>query len=120
MSIARALVAVLLAVPRVCCQTLLGSQRGRRLQQWLSNGHLERSGWTVAFDTQQLTGTQAGNASFAIDDNKSTFWHSQWEPTVAPQPHHLDVDFNGRVASASGLVVSPRQGSLSGAQLVRL
>jgi hypothetical protein len=52
-------------------------------------------------------------AENAIDGDPDTIWHTQWEPSPAPLPHHLIVDLQKPVALA-GLIYLPRQDMANG------
>lgn len=52
---------------------------------------------------------QTGNeGTKAIDGNTSTFWHTEYSPTVAPLPHNAILDL-GTSQSINGLSYLPRQ-----------
>ena len=45
----------------------------------------------VSFDSQETEG-EDGAAANAIDDDSSTFWHTEWLAQEAAYPHHIAVD----------------------------
>lgn len=48
----------------------------------------DRTGWTATADS-----FQPGNGpQNVLDDNPGTIWHTQWQPTNAPLPHHIIID----------------------------
>ena len=47
-------------------------------------------------------------AALAIDGDPDTIWHSQWEPSPAPMPHELTIDFP-QDATLAGMTYLPRQ-----------
>lgn len=49
---------------------------------------ISRTGWNVTADSYQ-SGNQPQNV---IDGNTSTFWHTQYSPTLAPLPHYIQFD----------------------------
>ena len=58
--------------------------------------------------------TAHGNvAANAIDGDPDTFWHTRWQPTNAPMPHHLVIDL-GRNLSLKAITYLPRQDMLNG------
>lgn len=64
---------------------------------------IPKTGWAVTADS-----FQPGNEpTRAIDGNASTFWHTQYTPSVAALPHYLQVDL-GRSYVVSGLAYTPR------------
>ena len=71
---------------------------------------ISQAGWTVTVDS-----AQAGNpGTAAVDGNTGTFWHTQYNPTVAPLPHQIVVDTKSTNLIGS-LTYLPRQdGSLNG------
>lgn len=57
---------------------------------------VDRTGWTVEANTEELTGEGAvnGHKEALIDGDLSTFWHSQWdgEGKNPPLPHIITFD----------------------------
>ncbi|THU38428.1 DUF1735 domain-containing protein [Niastella caeni] len=57
-----------------------------------------RTGWTIAgFSSEEPAEAQWGNggqAIHALDDNTSTFWHSQWQNASPGPPHYIIVNMN--------------------------
>jgi hypothetical protein len=53
----------------------------------------------------EAPGFEAANA---VDGNPETLWHTAWEPTPAPMPHHLVIDL-GKERPVKGIVYTPRQ-----------
>jgi galactose oxidase len=65
---------------------------------------LPSSGWTATASDQE-----SGNpASYAIDGNPATFWHSDYTPTNVPLPHSITIDMHA-TQYVSGLTYLPRQ-----------
>ena len=52
-------------------------------------------------------------AALAMDDDPDTCWHTKWEPSPAPMPHGLVVDF-GREVTLAGITYLPRQDMANG------
>jgi hypothetical protein len=52
-------------------------------------------------------------AANAIDGDADTIWHTRWEPTNDPMPHHLTVDL-GREVTLNGITYLPRQNMANG------
>jgi hypothetical protein len=52
-------------------------------------------------------------AANAIDGDTDTIWHTRWEPTNDPMPHHLTVDL-GREVTLNGITYLPRQNMAHG------
>lgn len=71
---------------------------------------INRAGWTITADS-----SQAGNAATnALDGNTNSFWHSQFNPTLAPLPHSVTIDMK-QVYQVNSLSYLPRQdGSRNG------
>ena len=61
----------------------------------------------ITVDTHQSTNP----GSNAIDDNTSTFWHSEYSPVLTPLPHQAVLDL-GSEASVNGFSYLPRQDGL--------
>jgi len=52
-------------------------------------------------------------AELAIDDDPNTCWHTQWQPSPAPMPHELVIEF-GREVTLTGITYLPRQDMANG------
>ena len=67
-------------------------------------GAISQSGWTATADS-----AQAGNpASYAIDGNNSTFWHSEYSPVLTQLPHTITIDMKASYLVGS-ITYLPRQ-----------
>ena len=53
---------------------------------------LPRTGWTVAADSQQPTQP----ATYVLDGNPATFWHSKYSAPAVPLPHTLTIDMHAQ------------------------
>src|SRR5207344_1209298 len=50
----------------------------------------------AAVDSEEtLAGPLEGPASFAIDGNQSTFWHTAWVNSNPPHPHAMTLNLGG-------------------------
>jgi galactose oxidase len=67
---------------------------------------LPSSGWTATATDQE----GSNRASYAIDGNKATFWHSEYSPAMVQLPHSITIDMHA-VNYVSGLTYLPRQDS---------
>ena len=69
-------------------------------------GSISQAGWTIVVDSAN---TETGNiGTDAIDNNTSTFWHSEYEPTLVGLPHTATIDM--KTASLVGSITYlPRQ-----------
>ena len=69
-------------------------------------GGISQAGWTITVDSAN---TATGNiGTDAIDNNTSTFWHSEYQPTLVALPHTATIDM--KVASLVGSITYlPRQ-----------
>lgn len=55
------------------------------------NLYINRSNWKIV----SCSSYQGGNeAKYAIDNNVSTFWHTQWNPTTPTHPHEIIINMN--------------------------
>lgn len=54
-----------------------------------------------------------GDASRAIDDDATSFWHSRYRDQIDPLPHHLTVDL-GEEVTIAGFLYTPRQDQWDG------
>ncbi|KAI1322258.1 hypothetical protein F5Y16DRAFT_49826 [Xylariaceae sp. FL0255] len=65
---------------------------------------ISRTGWNVTADSYQ-PGNEPINV---LDGNSSTFWHTQYTPTVASLPHYIQFDM-GKSYVVNGFSYQPRQ-----------
>jgi len=76
---------------------------------------LDRKGWTIKADSEELT-TEVAPATNAIDNDTTTYWHSHWvwgAATDTPLPHYLIVDL-GAAKPITGFSYLPRQTGVNG------
>ncbi len=52
-------------------------------------------------------------AANAVDGDADTIWHTRWQPSSDPMPHHLTVDL-GRTVTLNGITYLPRQDMANG------
>lgn len=76
-----------------------------------------RTGWTIAgFSSEEPAEAQWGNggqAMHTLDDNTSTFWHSQWQNASPGPPHYIIVNM-GETKTLHGLWFIDRQSDNDG------
>lgn len=54
---------------------------------------IDRSNWSVKASTEEPNeGTYGGYARLAIDNNKASFWHTQWQNAKPTVPHWIQFD----------------------------
>ena len=69
-----------------------------------SEASISQAGWTVTADS-----ANSGNpASNAIDNDTSTFWHTEYNPDNVPLPHMITVDM-GKSYLVGSITYLPRQ-----------
>lgn len=76
----------------------------------------DRTGWKIAgFSSEEAEGEgpNNGKAIFVLDNNPSSFWHSQWKGASPGPPHYLIVDM-GATKTIHGVALTPRQSDNSG------
>lgn len=80
---------------------------------------IDKSGWTASAGSEENSGTD-GPASWAIDGNTSTIWHSNWSGSSSVQPdipndirNEFTIDF-GSVVTVGKFEYMPRSGSVNG------
>ncbi|KAL8684668.1 MAG: hypothetical protein Q9224_006198 [Gallowayella concinna] len=78
------------------CQTI-----GSRINQF-------KPAWHCNVDNYESTAKPPNDCAKAYDSNDKTFWHSKYEPTDAPLPHHITIDL-GKVYNTRSLTYLPRQ-----------
>jgi len=67
--------------------------------------------WSIAGTSSAEPGE--GGAHKAIDDNPSTYWHTEWSRKQPAHPHHIDIDL-AETLEIEGFSYLPRQGSQNG------
>jgi len=72
---------------------------------------LLKTKWTVLRADSAEPGE--GGARKAIDENPSTYWHTEWSRKQPPHPHHIDIDM-AEMLEIAGFTYLPRQGSQNG------
>ena len=72
---------------------------------------IDRTGWTATADSQSSSGAD-GPASYAIDGNNATWWHSQYNPTITEYPHWIMFDL-GKSQSFTSFNYVSRGGTTS-------
>lgn len=76
----------------------------------------DRSSWVViGFSSQEANGEgpNNGRAIFALDDDPSTFWHTQWQGGQPGPPHFITIDL-GSEKTIHGLYFLDRQSNDNG------
>lgn len=73
---------------------------------------LDRGSWKIAdFSSEEVNGEGAnGRAAQIIDNDPSTFWHSEWQATTAQLPHSITIDMN-TVKDVKCVTIAKRQGN---------
>ncbi len=92
----------LIALLAFCFTTCLNAQ--------CTSTVIPKTAWTIqSFTSEEPTGEGAtnGHAIHCIDNNTSTFWHSQWQATSAPYPHEIVINL-GQVYPVDGLSITSR------------
>lgn len=68
----------------------------------LAGNPLDRSEWQATADSEAPeAGLPYGPASYAIDGNPATCWHTAWPDNITPLPHTLTIDTAGVIHSDS-------------------
>lgn len=83
---------------------------------------IDMAQWEVVnFSSQQESGEgeAGGHASHAIDDNLSTFWHTQYSPAQPVFPHYMTVDMH-ETNAIKAISVARRGNNASFASKMRL
>ena len=71
-------------------------------------GPLRPTGWTAVASSQQ----SGYPASYVLDGNPATFWHSEYSPRLTPLPHSITIDMHA-LHNVAGLTYLPRQDGVS-------
>jgi beta-galactosidase len=72
---------------------------------------LDRSKWTITHTSSIEPGE--GLAIHAIDNDSSTFWHTNWSSTQDKHPHDIQIDL-GETVTLVGFTQLPRQDQSNG------
>lgn len=66
----------------------------------------------VEVDSVELSGEGTnGPAALALDGNKDTYWHTKWQGTADPLPHHITVKLADQAVNLGRVTLTPRQSS---------
>ncbi|RYG30302.1 beta-galactosidase, partial [bacterium] len=77
------------------------------------NGPIDRKEWKVVFaDSEEIDGEEGG-AGNVLDDQPTTFWHTQWQGSSPKHPHYLVVDL-GKSETLKSVRLLPRQVNVNG------
>lgn len=68
--------------------------------------HAAKAGWHIVRASSQQA--DEGPARNAIDGDPNTYWHTQYDPTIAKPPHELVIDL-GQTIWLAGFRYTPRQ-----------
>lgn len=75
-----------------------------------SAASISQAGWTAVCDSAQASNP----CNAAIDGSTSTFWHTQYSPTLAQLPHSITIDMQTS-STVGSITYMPRQdGSFNG------
>ena len=75
-----------------------------------SAASISQAGWTVTVDSAQ-TGNEGTSA---IDGSTTTFWHTQYSPTLDQLPHQITVDMQSNYLVGSITYLPRQDGSSNG------
>ena len=67
---------------------------------------ISQAGWTITVDSANTATNNGG--PLAIDNTTSTFWHSQYQPTLINLPHTATIDMKSSYLIGS-ITYLPRQ-----------
>ncbi len=74
---------------------------------------IDRGSWKIAYaDSEELKG-EPGGADNIIDNQPTTFWHTQWQDAQPEHPHQVVIDL-GKKEKVSALLYLPRANNRSG------
>ena len=75
-----------------------------------SQAAISQTGWTITVDS-----AQAGNpGTNAIDGSTTTFWHTQYTPTIAGFPHQAVIDMKQAYTIGQFTYLPRQDGSYNG------
>jgi len=82
-----------------------------RLRKIVPLRDLDRSLWKIIHTSSVEPGE--GLAKHALDNNPTTFWHTNWSSTQEKHPHDIQIDL-GETVTLIGFTQLPRQGQSNG------
>lgn len=68
---------------------------------------IPREEYTIAYADSEEFGEENGLASLLMDNQPTTFWHTQWNKSSPKQPHQVVIDL-GKETAISGFRYLPR------------
>ena len=68
---------------------------------------LSRIGWNIVYADSEETDRENNGAEKLIDQQESTFWHSEWSTGQKPLPHTVVIDM-GESQTVGGFRILPR------------
>lgn len=74
---------------------------------------LPREQWSVVYADSQETAAEAAQAGLVMDNQPTTYWHTQWQGDKPPHPHMIVLDL-GSVQKLSRFRYLPRQDRANG------
>jgi beta-galactosidase len=78
-----------------------------------SGAALKKTNWKVAYADSEETDGEDGKATNAIDNQPTTFWHTEWSSGEPKHPHVLILDL-GSAQAASSIQLLPRSDGVNG------
>ncbi|CAN5549353.1 beta-galactosidase [soil metagenome] len=77
------------------------------------SGEIDRKDWKIAFADSEEIDEDDGGAQNAIDNQPTTFWHTQWSNGQPKHPHYLVIDL-GKSETLTTVRLLPRQTNVNG------
>ena len=68
---------------------------------------ISRIGWNIVYADSEETDRENNGAEKLIDQQESTFWHSEWSTKQTPLPHTVVIDM-GESQTVGGFRILPR------------
>jgi beta-galactosidase len=74
---------------------------------------LDREQWNIVYADSQETSGETAHAGLVMDNQPTTYWHTQWQGDSPQHPHMIVLDL-GKVVKLSEIKVLPRQDRANG------
>ncbi len=74
---------------------------------------LPREEWSIVYADSQETVGEAAQAGLVMDNQPTTYWHTQWQDAKPEHPHMIVLDL-GKVQKISSFRYLPRQDKVNG------
>lgn len=90
-----------------------GSDTQQKNSYMTISNYLPQSGWKVLYVDSEESKSEKTPATNIFDGSNGTIWHTQYNPTITPYPHEVQIDMGANYA-VTGFTYVPRQTGTNG------